>query len=154
MSRGAALVAASILVAVVAVPAAAQSRDPAADAQQIFTSVMSPYCPGLLLADCPSPAAFELRADIRKRLDAGESPADIERELYHRYGEVIRAVPPAQGWGRVLWIAPAVVLALSLAELMWFLARSRGDEVAGGLQSAPADSSMEERLQQELDEVS
>ena len=154
MIRRAALIVAVMLVAAVAVPAVAQTRDSAAEAQKIFTSVMSPYCPGLLLADCPSPAAFELRANIRKRLDAGESPVDIERGLYQTYGDVIRAVPPPQGWGSVLWIAPAVALALSLGTLMWFLARSRALDVAGGLKSAPADPVMEERLQQELDEVS
>jgi cytochrome c-type biogenesis protein CcmH len=105
----------------------------------------------LLLADCPSPAAFDLRADIRKRLDAGESAADIERELYYKYGDAIRAVPPARGWGRVLWVAPAVILVLSFAALAWFLARSRAQP-----ESPPEpnrDAALEDRLNQELDEV-
>jgi cytochrome c-type biogenesis protein CcmH len=153
MTIPAARILAAAAIAVVAVSVSAQPRDPAADAQKIFTTVMSPYCPGLLLADCPSPAAFELRAEIRRRLDAGESAAAVERDLYHRYGEVIRAVPPPAGWGGVLWAAPAAALVLSLAALVRFLSRRRTvDDQAPP--AAAADAAMDERLQEELDELS
>ena len=142
-------IAALVLAATVAT-VWAQPRDAAVDAQTIFTSVMSPYCPGRLLADCPSPAAFELRADILRRLESGETAADIERDLYRTFGDAIRAVPPARGWGRVLAIAPAIVLVLSAAALLWFIAHNRGHDEPP---VAPADPELEERLQQELDEV-
>lgn len=130
----------------------AQSRDAASQAQTIYTTVMSPFCPGLLLADCPSPAAFELRADIRRRLDAGETADDIERELYRTYGDAIRAVPPPRGWGAVLWIAPAIAFALSLAGLFWFLADAQRIEQEP---APPApDAAMDERVQDELDRAS
>jgi cytochrome c-type biogenesis protein CcmH len=151
MTIPAARILAAAAIAVVAVSVSAQPRDPAAEAQKIFTTVMSPYCPGLLLADCPSPAAFELRAEIRRRLDAGESAAAVERDLYHRYGEVIRAVPPPAGWGGVLWAAPAAALAISLAALVWFLSRRRVDDVAPP--AAAGDPAMDERLREELDEL-
>jgi cytochrome c-type biogenesis protein CcmH/NrfF len=151
MTVRAARILAAASLALAAVPVTAQPRDPAAEAQAIFTSVMSPYCPGLLLADCPSAAAFELRADIRRRLDGGESRAAIEQDLYHRYGDVIRAVPPATGWGTVLRAAPAAALALSLGALTWWLSRRRAvDETAS---AGAADPAIEERLQQELDEL-
>jgi cytochrome c-type biogenesis protein CcmH len=151
MTIPAARILAAAAIAVVAVSVSAQPRDPAAEAQKIFTTVMSPYCPGLLLADCPSPAAFELRAEIRRRLDAGESAAAVERDLYHRYGEVIRAVPPPAGWGGVLWAAPAAALAISLAALVWFLSRRRVDDEAPP--AAAGDPAMDERLREELDEL-
>jgi cytochrome c-type biogenesis protein CcmH len=151
MTIRAARILATAAIVVTAVSATAQPRDPAAEAQKIFTTVMSPYCPGLLLADCPSPAAFELRADIRRRLDAGESPAAIERDLYHRYGEAIRAVPPPAGWGMVLRAAPVAALALSLAVLTWFLSRRRAVDAAAP--RGAIDPAIEERLQQQLDEL-
>jgi len=150
MRRGAALVLALTLAAATV---AAQPRDLDAQAHQIFTSVMSPYCQGLLLADCPSQAAFELRREVRARLEAGETPADIEQSLYNRFGDVIRAVPPPGGSGLVLWLAPAVVLVLSLAAFMVFLARAR----AGEDRTPPrrdVDRAMEERLNQELEDLS
>jgi cytochrome c-type biogenesis protein CcmH len=140
-----------LIVAATAATVPAQPRDPAAEAQTIFGNVMSPYCPGLLLADCPSPAAFELRADIIRRLEAGESPSAIERDLYRKFGDAIRAVPPAKGWGRLLWIAPAIGLALSLAALLWFLAHSRTEDEPP---PAPVDHDMEARLQRELERMS
>jgi cytochrome c-type biogenesis protein CcmH len=150
MRSGAALVLALVLTAA---SAAAQPRDLDARAHQIFTSVMSPYCQGLLLADCPSRAAFELRLDIRARLEAGETPADIEQSLYHRFGDVIRAVPPPSGSGLVLRLVPVVVLLLSLAALMLFLARARAGE-QGPPPRPELDRAMEERLNQELEDLS
>lgn len=141
---------AALVVAATVAMAWAQPRDAAVDAQTIFTSVMSPYCPGRLLADCPSPAAFELRADILRRLASGETAADIERDLYRTFGDSIRAVPPARGWGRVLAVAPAIALVLSAAALLWFLAHTRSPHEPRGV---AADAAMEGRLQQELDDV-
>lgn len=152
LARTSALSIAGMLLAAAVLCGQAPPRDAASDAEKIFTSVMSPYCPGLLLADCPSPAAFELRADIRRRLDAGEPAADIERDLYRKYGDVIRATPNPTGWGAVLWTAPAVAFASTLALLVWFLARQRRDErepLAGS-----GDAGSEERLQEELDRIS
>jgi cytochrome c-type biogenesis protein CcmH len=140
-----------LIVAATAMAVSAQPRDSAAEAQTIFGRVMSPYCPGLLLADCPSPAAFELRADILRRLEAGESAPDIERDLYRRFGDEIRAVPPARGWGRVLWFAPAIGLALSLAALLWFLAHNRAQDEP---LLTTVDRDREARLQQELEKMS
>lgn len=150
---GLALVAILLFAAVAAVvPVQAQSTAVDTAAQRIFTRVMSPYCPGLLLADCPSPEAFTLRAEIRARLAAGEAPADIEQMLYDRFGDAIRAVPTASGWGLVLWVAPLVVFAASLGGLMWFLARSRADGSSPGTLT-PTDPMLEQRLDEELDDL-
>lgn len=141
---------AALVVAVTVATVWAQPQDAAADAQAIFTSVMSPYCPGRLLADCPSAAAFQLRADTLRRLESGESAADVERELYLKFGDSIRAAPLARGWNRVLFVAPAIALALSGAALLWFLARRRTEDET---QAVVADAALEERLRQELDRV-
>jgi cytochrome c-type biogenesis protein CcmH len=153
MRKRAPFVTAWLMALAIALPAGAQPRDVDAQAQRIFTSMMSPYCPGLLLADCPSPAAFNLRIEIRERLEAGESAADVERDLYRKFGDVIRAVPEPGGWGTVLWIAPALVLTVSLAALMWFLGRVRTVETAPVSSQLSTDPALEERLQQELDDV-
>ena len=142
---------AALIVAATAIAVSAQPRDTATDAQTIFESVMSPYCPGLLLADCPSPAAFELRADILRRLEAGEAASDIERDLYRQFGDAIRAVPPATGWGRWLWITPAIGLALSLVALLWLFAQHRAEDEPP---RAAADPEIEARLRQELERMS
>jgi cytochrome c-type biogenesis protein CcmH len=143
-----ALVVASLVSAVV------QAQDPqmAVDtqAQRMYSALMSPYCPGLLLADCPSQDAFTLRAEIRARLAKGETPADIERDLYGRFGDRIRAVPAAQGWGLLLRVAPLLLFALSLAGLAWYLSRVRTRDDGPLPPAARGDRVLEERLDDEL----
>jgi cytochrome c-type biogenesis protein CcmH len=152
MRRRAPLVLALIVV-LTAAASAAQPDEIDAKAQRIFTSIMSPYCPGLLLADCPSPAAFTLRLEVRQRLIAGESPAAIEQDLYNRFGEVLRAVPEPERWGLVAWIVPPVAFVLSLAAVMWFLARVPGQSSSPAPERLATDPALEERLQHELDDV-
>ena len=54
-------------------PVASADAAVEAESRAIFTEVMSPFCPGLTLADCPSPDAFTMRGDIERRLKTGES---------------------------------------------------------------------------------
>ena len=58
-------------------------------AQRLFGDLMSPFCPGLTLATCPSPGADSLRRDIRTRLALGESPRAIRAAYAATWGEEI-----------------------------------------------------------------
>jgi cytochrome c-type biogenesis protein CcmH/NrfF len=137
-------------VVLAATAAHAQPTDVDRNAQRLFSQVMSPYCPGLLLADCPSPDAFALRAEIRARLAAGEAPADVENDLYARFGNSIRATPEPRRWGLLLWVVPLVVFAASVGGLAWYLAQRRP------IQPPPAratDLRLEARLEDELERL-
>lgn len=78
------------------------------DARDIFETVMSPYCPGRTISNCPSPQADELRATIKQQLAAGETPEDIKEELYAVFGDELRTVPRARGFGLLAWIVPGL----------------------------------------------
>lgn len=88
---------------------------PNREASEFIHSLMSPYCPGLLLSDCKSQGAFVLRAEITERLAAGESRRSIEDDLVARFGPTIRTVPALEGIGLIVWLGPAVLGALGLA---------------------------------------
>jgi len=133
--------------------ALAQTADAETLAQQVFAHVMSPYCPGLLLADCPSPDAFALRAEVRARLRAGEAPDDIEDSLYNKFGDGIRSVPRADGSGLVLWVAPVIVFAVSLVGLAWYLSRRGTGTAATPNHRLATDPALEERLNMELEDL-
>ena len=124
-------------------------------AQRLFGELMSPYCPGLTLATCPSPGADSLRADIRTRLDRGETPRAIRAAYVSDWGERILGAPPVRHWGIVLWLMPGVLLLLGVAVLTMWLRRLRptleestsGDALLDVGAVTPVD---QERLEAEL----
>ena len=85
-----------------------QAVDPRA--LEIYGQVMSPYCPGRLLNDCPSSAAEELRTEIQGQLKTGESKEDVVEGLYKRFGEKIRPVPGTAGIGLLGWLMPILLV--------------------------------------------
>jgi cytochrome c-type biogenesis protein CcmH/NrfF len=128
-------------------------------AQRLYGELMSPFCPGLTLATCPSPGADSLRHDIRSRLAHGQSPRSIRAAYAAVWGEQILGAPRWRGWGIVLWLAPAVVLAAGAAALAMWLARLRARGRAGGepagvppreATAPPLDERMRKRLEEEL----
>ena len=74
-------------------PLAAVAAEPGVDdtARAIYGEFMSPYCPGLLLADCRSQAAVDLRARIHAELAAGRTADEVRSGLAATYGEKILA---------------------------------------------------------------
>ena len=99
-----------------------------ARAQEVFRSIMSPYCPGRLLSDCPSSLAAELRDKIRERVGRGESKLEIESYLYTAFGEEIRGAPTTEGFGAVAWIAVPIFFLLGLGAVMLWLRATHGKE--------------------------
>jgi len=89
------VVAAGLMARHVVAGAGMMATTPGPSPYGVFRQIMSPFCPGLTLAACPSPAAEHLRTEIKTRMAAGESSDAIERDLITRYGERVRAMPPA-----------------------------------------------------------
>ena len=118
---------------------------------QLFRDVMSPFCPGLTLADCPSPAAFELRKTLSARLARGESHDTLVRELVAQHGAQILADPSDTPIGRVVWgvpIAASLLAALGLGIVLRRWGRTRLTEAAAA--PAPVTRDLTMRLDEEL----
>jgi cytochrome c-type biogenesis protein CcmH len=75
-------------------------------AKHLYGTVMSPFCPGRLLSDCPSEQASLLKETILEDLKKGSSEEAILAELESKYGSEIRAMPTGSGMGLVAWIVP------------------------------------------------
>lgn len=127
---------------VVAGVAASAAADPRVErqAQGIFHRIMSPYCPGLLLASCPSSLAEDLRNDIRAELEAGKAAVAIEDDLHRRFGDATRAAPAFKGIGMVAWIVPLLLFIVSSVALLAWLRRCRG-EAAGSASASTFSAS-------------
>lgn len=104
----------------VAAPASAAPEDVA---NQISLEVMSPYCDGVTLHDCPSQEAQGLRARIETWVARGQTRSEIMNRLEREFGAGIRAAPETGGTGFIAWLPPLVVLALGAATA-WVAVRS------------------------------
>lgn len=123
---------------------------PEAEADRLFHRVMSPYCPGRVLATCGSSAAEVLRKEIRQDLAAGRPADEVEDELYRRFGESIRGVPQTRGIGLLAWVVPAIAFVLTggwLVRRMTRIAKFPEKEDESAVTASPE---MLERLEDEL----
>lgn len=131
------------LIVAMAAPAAATSQD---IANEVPREIMSPYCDGVTLHDCPSQAAADLRARIRKWAERGWTKAEIIGELEDRYGERIHATPQnSEGLGA--WALPALALLAGIAGIALLATRwaRRSDE-----DLSPVPSADHARVEREL----
>jgi cytochrome c-type biogenesis protein CcmH len=127
-------------------------------ARQLEGRLVAPCCWQQTLDTHASPLVSELRAEIRRRLAAGESAEAVEADLIQRHGERIRAVP--EGWSldrSIGW--PAIVLiALAGAGVVLVAARwvrrgrrrAAGEPGAAAAAAPRASDELEDRLDQEL----
>jgi cytochrome c-type biogenesis protein CcmH/NrfF len=123
---------------------------------RLSNEVMSPYCPGRSLSDCPSPQAAELREWIVEQENAGVSRSEVEQELYRVFGDQLRQAPRAEGMGLVAYLIPALAFAAGGALVTVFLRRQRSS--TGGANGAPPpdaspDPDLEQLVEEELRRV-
>ncbi|MDX2171306.1 MAG: cytochrome c-type biogenesis protein CcmH [Deltaproteobacteria bacterium] len=126
------------------------------DAQAVESELMSPFCPGRLLVNCPSAEAERLRVQIRARLAGGQPRDAVIAELVERYGERMLAAPAARGLGLLAWILPAALVVGGAALVIAWLVRHRVPAPAADRAVPPAavGRELEARLDRELRDLS
>lgn len=140
--------------------ARAAPQDPAVEerAQELERHLLAPCCYRETLDVHESQGASALRKEIRRRLSAGESAAQIEASLLAKHGAKMRAELPGN-LGYVL----AALLFLGGPVLLWLVGRGLQRSPAGAPppgRAAREDLSreergrLEERLDDELDAAS
>lgn len=90
-----------------------QLRDPAREAQAraLMATIRCVECQGQAVGDSDAPIAGSIRALIRERIGAGETPGAVRAWLIDRYGAYITYDPPVNGVTWPLWLAPIALLA-------------------------------------------
>ena len=71
-----------------------------------------PTCRSQSVADSEAPSAKAIRAEIARRLEAGESEDEIRDYLVSRFGEEILLTPSSSGVTGLVWVLPVVAVAL------------------------------------------
>jgi len=93
-----------------------------ARANRIAAGLRCPVCQGLSVKDSDSPTARDIRDDIRRRVDDGETAGEIRQAYVDRYGKWILLRPGTSGFDAVVWAVPAAALgagAVALAGVFW-----------------------------------
>ena len=67
-------------------------------------------CQGQSIADSDAEIAGDMRALVRQRIAAGESPEQVRVWLIERYGNWVSYRPPVEPVTWPLWAAPVVLL--------------------------------------------
>ena len=65
-----------------------------------------------------------IRADIKRRIAAGQSDAEIRQSYVDKYDESILLSPQSTGLGLIVWVLPVLVLALGALGIWFALARA------------------------------
>lgn len=89
-----------------------QLPDPAqeASAKALMETLRCVVCQGQSIADSDADMAGSMRALVRGRIAAGESPASIRAWLIRRYGTYVSYDPPLSALTWPLWLAPPLLL--------------------------------------------
>ena len=126
--------------------------------------LMSPYCPGRTLAECPSPQATTLRFWILTQAAAGATEEEVRGMLADRYGDVLLAAPRPEGWGLSAYAIPIGFFVLGgpvVIPVIRRLTAKGGMNDVSPLATAPArspvpaqpvDPELERQLERELAE--
>jgi cytochrome c-type biogenesis protein CcmH len=118
-----ALVAVLAIAVVVLVARSGPSHTPAARAARLEGQLACPVCTGESVADSNASASRAIRADIVKRIKAGQGDNAIRDAYVATYGEHVLLTPSNGGLGVVAWGVPIVALVVGAAGIVLALRR-------------------------------
>ena len=81
-----------------------------AQATALMEELRCLVCQGQSIADSDAELAGDMRALVRQRIAAGESPEQVRGWLVQRYGNWVSYRPPVEPVTWPLWAAPIVLL--------------------------------------------
>ncbi|MCD1638086.1 cytochrome c-type biogenesis protein CcmH [Pseudomonas stutzeri] len=103
-----------------------------------------PKCQNQNIADSNAPIAMDLRQEIFRMLEEGQSNEQIVDYLVERYGDFVRYKPPMNAKTMLLWYGPVALLVLGFGVLAVILVRRRRFE------NAPASHTLSETERERL----
>jgi len=88
-----------------------------------------PTCDGQSVAESNAVVAVEIRRDIRRQVDIGQTDEEITSALVNSYGDSIDLRPRSGGVVGLIWIVPVVVMVFGFAALASVFRRWRSSEI-------------------------
>lgn len=136
------------VVAMTLMAGPALAANPEQAANDLSSEIMSPFCPGVTLHECPSAEALRLRDRIESWFRDGMSRAAVLERLESEYGSAIRALPPSSGIGLIAWLMIAVATVAALVTGTILVRRWSGRAEAGP--NTPIGENERRRVDDEL----
>lgn len=134
-----------VVLLLLVLPAAAPTRVFAEGPEQerllsIERRLLCPQCTNLRLDVCETQLCFDMRAQIRERVAAGESDQQIVGYFTGRYGQRVLADVPARGFNLVLfgWVGGSMLFVAVVGTLVLVRLR-RSASVASSAPISAAD---------------
>ena len=84
-----------------------------------------PKCQNQNIADSDAPIAMDMRDEIFKKLEEGQSNEEIVGFLVARYGDFVRYKPPVNKSTLILWYGPAALLVIGFLMVAVIVLRRR-----------------------------
>jgi cytochrome c-type biogenesis protein CcmH len=113
-----------VTLAIVAWPRGGTESD-ASRVRNLSSELRCPDCEGQSIEQSSTETARAARADIRRRVAAGESDAEIRQAFIDKFGESILLKPEGGGLGILVWGLPAAAVVLGGGGLVLALRRWR-----------------------------
>jgi cytochrome c-type biogenesis protein CcmH len=119
--------------------------------REVAANLRCVVCQSLSVADSPSETAHQMRAIVRERLVAGETPEQVTAYFVEKYGTWILLAPPRHGFNLLVWVVPFAGLALGL--VLAGLAMRRWSRRSAAVPPAAVDEATRERIRREMAEL-
>jgi cytochrome c-type biogenesis protein CcmH len=141
--------AAVAVVLLVGAAAAAETLDDRVYA--VAQQLLCPVCQGQTVAESDATVAREMRAIIRQKLEAGETPQQILAYFVGQFGDGILAEPPRRGVSWLLYLGPLAALAGGLGIAAVLIRRWAGGRAQQSDPPQAPDAADLARLARELE---
>jgi formate-dependent nitrite reductase complex subunit NrfG len=102
-----------------------------ARAQELARSLRCPQCQNQNLVESNSPIARDLRLEVYRWVDEGQSDEQVIARMTSRFGDFVRYDPPFKAATLLLWAGPLLLLLLALLSLRQSLGRTFGHRSGG-----------------------
>ena len=117
--------AAAVLLACLCLAAGAAAETLDDRVYGVARRLMCPVCVGQTVAESDSALAREMKAIIRQKLEAGESPDQILDYFVGQFGERVLAEPRAGGAALLLYAGPPLALIIGVGIAAVYIRRWR-----------------------------
>lgn len=121
---------------------------------RISDELECPICEGQSVAYSNSMLATEMKAEVRRQIEAGATEVEIKQYFVDRYGEMVLREPPRTGFNQILWLMPFIAIGAGVLVLLFMLLRTnRNRRATQADRDPPAGSDDVVGVDQEIEEL-